>query len=182
MSSVLALSRTPKGKQLNNDNNIISSSLLFKYQHLWHLGFCSRYRKLSWGTRIIFILKYFLSLMLLMSPPPSSRLWKVQAVTDSRPAVTCQITEDVRVPGIVFASLNCCSGLTYASFPQREDWISSSSGKVALNTTNCGYCPSIFVFKTKIWNSSADMCKYPFVQVFQTQFLKNFQPLQHCNQ
>lgn len=37
-------------------------------------------------------------------PPPSIVLRRVQALTDSRPAVTCLITRDVRMPGIVFAS------------------------------------------------------------------------------
>lgn len=37
-------------------------------------------------------------------PPPSIALRRVQTLTDSRPAVTCLITRDVRMPGIVFAS------------------------------------------------------------------------------
>lgn len=48
---------------------------------------------------------FFQPLMLLTFLTPSTPLWKVQAITDRRTAVTCPIMGDVRMPGAAFASL-----------------------------------------------------------------------------
>lgn len=59
-------------------------------------------------------------------PPPSITLKRVQALTDSRPAVTCLITRDVRMPGIVFAS------------PLRWSMRAFQKAKNEISVENCG--------------------------------------------
>lgn len=57
-------------------------------------------------------------------PPPSIPLWKVQPITDRRPAVTCLIMGDVWMPGTALASLLPSS---MRDFHQATDEISAEN-------------------------------------------------------